>query len=126
MVCKRLKVKHERKKANYPKNKNKKIDHFLAFRRKSKTRFSPLFYQILKGIKYLHDNNICHRDLKLENILLAEKDKRGLIKITDFGLSKLLDNSTAMTTYVGEFDQFRFNGRIQYDHIVAKTLSHSQ
>jgi len=59
------------------------------------------FYQILKGIKYLHDNNICHRDLKLENILLAEKDKRGLIKITDFGLSKLLDNSTAMTTYVG-------------------------
>lgn len=59
------------------------------------------FYQILSGIKYLHDNNVCHRDLKLENILCCEKNKRGLIKITDFGLSKLLLNHCPMTTYVG-------------------------
>jgi len=59
------------------------------------------FYQILSGIKYLHDNNVCHRDLKLENILCCERNKRGLIKITDFGLSKLLLNQCPMTTYVG-------------------------
>merc|ERR1712142_1433840 len=33
------------------------------------------FYQIVSAIKYVHDMNVCHRDIKLENILLAEKNK---------------------------------------------------
>lgn len=41
--------------------------------------------QILKGLEYLHSNNILFRDIKLENILF---DGEGTIKITDFGLSK--------------------------------------
>ncbi len=41
--------------------------------------------QILKGLEYLHTNNILFRDIKLENILF---DSDGHIKITDFGLSK--------------------------------------
>lgn len=43
-----------------------------------------LFYQIVQGIKYVHSLNLSHRDLKLENILLADK-KRLIIKLTDFG-----------------------------------------
>jgi serine/threonine protein kinase len=39
----------------------------------------------LKGLEYLHENNILFRDIKLENILF---DMSGKIKITDFGLSK--------------------------------------
>ena len=38
------------------------------------------------AINFLHRNNIIHRDLKLENILL---DAGGHIKLTDFGVSKL-------------------------------------
>ncbi|ODV65524.1 Pkinase-domain-containing protein, partial [Hyphopichia burtonii NRRL Y-1933] len=43
-----------------------------------------LFIQILNGIKYVHSLNLSHRDLKLENILLADKQKT-IVKLTDFG-----------------------------------------
>lgn len=43
-----------------------------------------LFNQILASIKYVHSLNLAHRDLKLENILLADKE-RTIVKLTDFG-----------------------------------------
>lgn len=40
--------------------------------------------QIIEGLKYIHDNNIIHRDLKLSNIFISFD---GIIKIGDFGLA---------------------------------------
>ena len=42
--------------------------------------------QILKGLKYLHDNKIMHRDLKCANIFLM---KTGLLKLGDLNVSKI-------------------------------------
>ncbi|XP_043571398.1 serine/threonine-protein kinase Chk2 [Chiloscyllium plagiosum] len=60
-----------------------------------------LFYQMLLAVQYLHENNITHRDLKPENVLLANNEENCLIKITDFGLSKILGETSLMKTLCG-------------------------
>ncbi|GAB1604854.1 testis-specific serine/threonine-protein kinase 2-like [Argonauta hians] len=54
--------------------------------------------ELCRGVKYLHDKGISHRDLKLENLLLDEKDS---IKITDFGFSKKVSGNSLSQTYCG-------------------------
>lgn len=56
--------------------------------------------QILDGIAYVHRMGISHRDLKPDNILIMQDDPI-LVKITDFGLAKISDNSTFMKTFCG-------------------------
>ncbi|HWY86467.1 MAG TPA: serine/threonine-protein kinase, partial [Gemmataceae bacterium] len=43
--------------------------------------------QICEALQFVHDEGVVHRDIKPENILL---DKRGRVKIADFGLAKML------------------------------------
>lgn len=42
------------------------------------------FKQMIDAVKYMHSVEICHRDLKLENILVSDRQR---IKIIDFGFS---------------------------------------
>ena len=60
------------------------------------------FIQISLGVKYLHDNNIIHRDLKSSNIFINRQDDIDIIQIGDFGIAKLLDRTSDMAkTAVG-------------------------
>ena len=44
--------------------------------------------QILRAISYMHVRGICHRDLKMENILYENSSKQSTIRLIDFGISQ--------------------------------------
>ena len=73
-------------------SKISKIAHdHLSF---EETTIWNVLIQTLEGLKYLHKNNIIHRDLKSANIFLT---KSGLIKIGDLNVSTILKKGVANT-----------------------------
>ena len=84
-----------------------------------------LMKQIIAGIAFLHSKNIVHRDIKPENILLKFTPQgHEIIKIGDFGLSKILDPdslTSAMSSNVGtlsfkapEFWNYKSGQKVRY------------
>jgi NIMA (never in mitosis gene a)-related kinase len=45
--------------------------------------------EITKGLQYLHNNNVIHRNLNSENILIDKEDKA---RVTNFAISRILKN----------------------------------
>lgn len=73
---------------NFVKNKGK-LGEELA---------KKIFVQIVAGIKYCHQNQILHRDIKLDNILL---DHNFVVKICDFGVSRFVEEGQVIKEQCG-------------------------
>lgn len=65
--------------------KGKSINEYLY---ENPDKVLDVFNQTIEGFKYLEENNILHRDIRPENILVSEN---GIVKIIDFGFGKQID-----------------------------------
>ncbi|XP_068603204.1 STKc_p38 domain-containing protein [Brachionichthys hirsutus] len=71
------------------------LGHIMKRRRLTDRIITYLFYQLLKGLKYIHSAGIIHRDLKPNNLAVNENCE---LKILDFGLARQTESE--MTGYV--------------------------
>eukprot|EP00937_MAST-01D_sp_MAST-1D-sp2_P004191 g4191.t1 len=53
-----------------------------------------IFRQVAAGVAFLHANNLCHRDIKMENCVVT---KDGVVKLVDFGLGAKTDENICST-----------------------------
>lgn len=67
----------------------------------SEKEVSLLARQMFSALQYMHQNNILHRDIKLENILVDSRNDGILVKLTDFGFSSFLEPGQKLTKGVG-------------------------
>lgn len=73
--------------------------NYVRKRRKLSEDYAKVIYkQILEALHYCHKLNILHRDIKLDNIIL---NSEGIIKVGDFGVSKIVDPKQTMYDQCG-------------------------
>lgn len=82
------------------------------------------FQQLISGVSYCHSMEVCHRDLKLENILLDDSPDP-LLKICDFGYSKssVLDSQPKSTVGTPAYIAPEVLTKNEYDGKIADVWS---
>ncbi|KAF0035475.1 serine/threonine-protein kinase 35 [Scophthalmus maximus] len=65
------------------------LNQFILSRRPDPGTNNSFMLQLTSAVAFLHENNIVHRDLKPDNILISEKSGTPVLKVADFGLSKV-------------------------------------
>lgn len=64
------------------------------------TEIKKIMRNCVRGLNYLHKNNIIHRDIKPQNMLIANNGKA---KIADFGVSALFDTNDSLSKTEGTY-----------------------
>ena len=76
------------------------LESFMSKKEFSSTLKMRYAKDICIGMRYLHNNKIIHRDLKLSNILVVSDDENSsgaVCKISDFGTSRDVDITTTLS-----------------------------
>jgi capsular polysaccharide biosynthesis protein/predicted Ser/Thr protein kinase len=81
------------------------LRQLMQQRRLSPREALAIVPQICDALQYAHDQGIVHRDIKPENILL---DRRGRVKVADFGLAKLIQEGSELSSVLGKTEGSTF------------------
>uniref|UniRef100_A0A8C4LZB4 Serine/threonine-protein kinase 35 n=2 Tax=Equus asinus TaxID=9793 RepID=A0A8C4LZB4_EQUAS len=65
------------------------LNQYVLSRRPDPATNKSFMLQLTSAIAFLHKNHIVHRDLKPDNILITERSGTPVLKVADFGLSKV-------------------------------------
>ncbi|KAM4610252.1 serine/threonine-protein kinase 35-like [Polymixia lowei] len=65
------------------------LNQYILSRRPDPRTNKSFMRQLTSAVAFLHQNNIVHRDLKPDNILISQKSGSPVLKVADFGLSKV-------------------------------------
>lgn len=65
------------------------LNQYILSRRPDSQTNKSFMRQMTSALAFLHNNNIVHRDLKPDNILITQKSGTPIVKVADFGLSKV-------------------------------------
>ncbi len=71
------------------------LDAIVSYKELKIQKILDIGLQVCEGMNEAHEKGIIHRDLKPGNIII---DKKGVVKILDFGLAKFRDGSDSMKT----------------------------
>lgn len=87
--------------------------NFKSYIKNNPQYIDKLLIDVLRGLSYLHKRGIVHRDLKPQNIIVKIVDDEPVAKITDFGISKLInaddDNSSVLIGTIEYMAPEQFN-----------------
>ncbi|KAF4096322.1 serine/threonine-protein kinase 35 [Onychostoma macrolepis] len=72
------------------------LNQYILSRRPDPRTNRSFMKQMTSAVAFLHKNNIVHRDLKPDNILISQKSGDPVIKVADFGLSKVCAGLSCM------------------------------
>ncbi|XP_037540995.1 serine/threonine-protein kinase 35 [Nematolebias whitei] len=74
------------------------LNQYILSRRPDPQTNKNFMRQLTSAIAFLHKNNIVHRDLKPDNILISQKSGSPVLKVADFGLSKVCAGLNSKTS----------------------------
>uniref|UniRef100_U3IRQ3 non-specific serine/threonine protein kinase n=1 Tax=Anas platyrhynchos platyrhynchos TaxID=8840 RepID=U3IRQ3_ANAPP len=75
------------------------LNQYVLSRRPDPATNRSFMLQLTSAIAFLHKNHIVHRDLKPDNILITEKSGTPVLKVADFGLSKVCNRNVNVNKY---------------------------